>query len=53
MDSTGHAYITGDTFSSNFPRTVGLPHAGNEDVFVAKIRPDGTGLVYCGFIGGS
>ncbi len=26
---------------------------GSNDAFVAKVRADGTGLVYCGFIGGT
>ncbi len=28
-------------------------NAGAVDTFVAKVKPDGTGLVYCGYIGGS
>jgi len=30
-----------------------LSFNGNNDAFVAKVKPDGTGLVYCGYIGGS
>ncbi len=58
MDAAGSVYITGQTRSTQatFPVTVGpdLSHnAGAVDAFVAKVKPDGTGLVYCGYIGGS
>ena len=53
VDAAGNAYVTGRTMSADFPRTVGLAHAGEYDVFVAKVRPDGAALVYSGFIGGS
>ena len=53
VDAAGNAYVTGETYSADFPRTVGLAHAGSADVFVAKVRHDGTALVYSGFIGGS
>ena len=57
VDSDGNAYVTGVTQSSGggFPVTVG-PDAtfnGIQDAFVAKVKADGTGLVYSGFIGGS
>lgn len=56
VDSGGNAYITGSTYSTDgsFPVTGGLDptHNGGNDAFVAKVRADGTSLVYCGFIGG-
>jgi uncharacterized repeat protein (TIGR01451 family) len=55
VDSSGNAYVTGETFSqAAFPVTVGpdLTHSGYGDAFVAKVKADGTGLVYCGYIGG-
>ncbi len=58
VDSAGNAYITGYTLSTEatFPVTVGpdLTHNGGTywDAFVVKIRADGTGLVYAGYIGG-
>ncbi|MGE5341638.1 MAG: SBBP repeat-containing protein [Candidatus Omnitrophota bacterium] len=56
VDTAGCAYITGFTNSnqSTFPVTAGpdLTFNGEEDAFVAKIKPDGTGLIYCGYIGG-
>jgi len=57
VDSSGNAYVTGRTFSSEatFPVTVGpdLTYNGNGDAFVAKVNAAGTDLVYAGYIGGS
>jgi hypothetical protein len=57
VDSSGSAYVTGYTNSSeaSFPVSVGpdLTSNGGDDAFVAKVKADGTGLVYCGYIGGS
>jgi len=56
VDGAGNAYVTGMTGSSEdtFPVAVGPhpTHNGAGDAFVAKVRADGTGLVYCGYIGG-
>ncbi len=57
VDSTGNAYITGWTASSEatFP-VMGGPdltfNGGSYDAFVAKINQTGTGLIYAGYIGG-
>ena len=59
VDGNGNAFVTGGTASpeTSFPVAVGpdLHHvgAGFYDGFVAKVNPSGTGLVYCGYIGGS
>jgi hypothetical protein len=55
VDSSGNAYVTGGTRSSDFPAVVGpdLSHNGHNDAFVAKVNPSGTALVYAGFLGGS
>jgi hypothetical protein len=55
VDGAGNAYVTGFTFSSDFPVVVGPDTSFNgvADAFVAKVRRDGTGLDYCGYIGGS
>ena len=57
VDASGNAYVTGFTQSDekSFPVKVGpdLTHNGGEDAFVAKVNPNGTGLVYCGYLGGS
>ena len=57
VDASGAAYVTGETVSTqaSFPDTVGpdTTSNGGSDAFVAKVRPDGSGLVYAGYIGGS
>ena len=58
LGGDGSVYIVGATASPelSFPATAGPDtsfNGGSEDVFVAKVRPDGSGLVYCGYIGGS
>ena len=57
VDGSGSAYVVGYTSSSDglFPKTVGpyLIHNGGSDAFVAKVKADGKGLTYCGFIGGT
>jgi PKD repeat protein len=57
VDGSGNAYVTGFTASTEatFPVTVGpdLTFNGGFDVFVVKVNPAGTALVYCGYIGGS
>jgi len=56
IDISGSAYIAGYTWSTeaSFPVSVGpdLTQNGYNDAFVAKVDPGGTGLAYCGFIGG-
>jgi len=55
-DASGSAYVTGETSldQEDLPVTVGpdLTHNGVEDAFVAKVKPDGTGFDYYGYIGG-
>jgi len=57
VDSVGNAYVTGitDSTEATFPNIVGpdLTHNGGNDAFVAKVKSDGTGLVYAGYIGGN
>jgi hypothetical protein len=59
VDADGNAYLTGDAESSaadGFPVTVGPDltyNGGYYDAFVAKVISDGTGLGYCGYIGGA
>jgi hypothetical protein len=56
VDAAGCAYVTGDSTSSEvtFPVTRGpdLTYQDNQDAFVAKLNPEGTALIYCGYIGG-
>jgi hypothetical protein len=54
VDLEGNAYVTGLTYSTNFPVQNALQDslAGLEDVFVAKLAPGGTNLVYSTYFGG-
>src|SRR6266478_2972758 len=56
VDASGSAYVAGQTFSSNFPTTVGAfktIYRGAGDAFVAKMSPGGTSLQYSTYLGGS
>jgi hypothetical protein len=55
VDGSGNAYISGYTESSDFPAVTGpdVSYNGAQDAFVAKVAASGTGLAYAGFIGGS
>lgn len=58
VDAAGCAYVAGsaDLLDETFPVTVGPDlsyNGGYGDAFVAKVNASGTGLDYCGFIGGS
>lgn len=56
-DSTGNAYVTGQTASTAFPvanayqATLGGTGAAN--AFITKLNPTGTALVYSTYVGGS
>jgi uncharacterized protein (TIGR03437 family) len=54
-DATGNAYVTGTTSSANFPTKNPLQQykATSSNAFVSKIVPDGSGLIYSTFLGGS
>ena len=53
VDTTGHAYIAGDTQSADFPVIGGFQTVigGGFDVFVTKLNSNGT-YVYSTFLGG-
>jgi hypothetical protein len=57
VDSAGSAYLAGVTASdqTTFPELVGpdLTLSGTQDAFVTKVKADGTGRLYCGYIGGA
>jgi hypothetical protein len=57
VDSSGSAYVTGSTNSSDFPVLDPLQSAnGNATkgtAFVTKFTPDGSGLVYSSYLGGT
>ena len=46
IDSDGNAYVTGETESTNFPTTPGAFLTSGRGIFVTKLNPAGTGLVY-------
>jgi hypothetical protein len=57
LDGSGNVCITGSTYEKDFPTTAGayknLPeYESKSDVFVAKVSPDGTSLLYAGCLGG-
>ena len=58
VDLMGSAYLTGWTFSSDFPTRNAFQgnHAGGEvmsDAFVTKLSQDGSSIVYSTYLGGS
>ncbi|MFQ5980804.1 MAG: SBBP repeat-containing protein [Candidatus Heimdallarchaeota archaeon] len=58
VDSAGNAYVTGSTYSTNFPavnayNATGDGNSGFSDVFVFKLATDGRRLLYSTYVGGS
>ncbi|MDI6794927.1 MAG: SBBP repeat-containing protein, partial [bacterium] len=55
VDSTGAAYITGTTVSTDFPTQNAIygSLSGSTNLFVTKIDATGSGLVYSTYLGGS
>lgn len=57
LDSSGAAYLTGQTRSPDFPTENALQGYGGGgywgDAFAAKVLPDGSGLAYSTFLGGN
>jgi CSLREA domain-containing protein/uncharacterized repeat protein (TIGR01451 family) len=56
LDGSGNMYILGTTGASTFPTTTGAyqtDYAGSNDLFVAKLNPTGTTLVYSTYLGGT
>ena len=54
-DASGNIYVTGSTTSTNFP-TQGAAYATNKgltDMFVTKINPTATNIIYSTYVGGS
>jgi hypothetical protein len=56
VDVQGQAYVTGSTYSSDFPLANPLPTGdtlhGDGDAFVAKLSAAGNALVYSTYLGG-
>jgi len=60
IDSSGNAYLTGSTISTNFPTVAafqssygGPKNSGNTDGFVTKLNATGSALVFSTYLGGS
>jgi uncharacterized repeat protein (TIGR01451 family) len=56
VDSLGSAYVTGKTATADFPTSAGAfqtTFAGGDALFVAKLNPQGTALVYSTYINGA
>ncbi|HMD71822.1 MAG TPA: SBBP repeat-containing protein [Bryobacteraceae bacterium] len=55
VDSSGNAYVTGRTSSADFPTMNAYQRAKGgvgANVFVAKLSPNGSSLIYSTFLGG-
>jgi len=54
VDAAGNVYCTG-FYEGNFPITPGAygHYISQQDVFVFKMKPDGTSLIYATYLGGS
>lgn len=56
VDGGGRPYVASETFSTDFPTTVGAlqrTNAGSSDLFVTKLNAAGSALVYSTYVGGS
>jgi len=57
VDATGTAYVTGYTYSGDFPITPNAPQttlpAGAGDIFVTRVAADGRSFLYSTYLGGS
>ena len=56
VDRAGNAYVTGRTFSHDFPTTPGAFQGVNRadhNAFVTKLNPTGSALIYSTYLGGS
>jgi Beta-propeller repeat len=55
VDSSGAAYVTGHTISTDFPlaNAIQSVQRGSYDLFVTKLVPSGSGLAYSTYLGGT
>ncbi|HKX32943.1 MAG TPA: SBBP repeat-containing protein [Blastocatellia bacterium] len=54
VDAAGNAYVTGETYSLDFPTKNPLQaeNAGARSAFVTKLNPEGSDLVFSTYLGG-
>lgn len=55
VDPTGAAYVTGQTYSSNFPVLnpyQATPGSANGDIFISRVAPNGASVTYSSYLGG-
>jgi RHS repeat-associated protein len=55
VDAAGNAYIVGNTTSTDFPTSGGVQsgNGGGTDIFVTKVSPDGSQILYSTYVGGT
>lgn len=56
LDNAGFAYVTGYTFSSDFPstdRAFDPTYNGSDNAFICKLTPSGRALSFSSFLGGA
>ncbi len=56
VDANGNAFVTGSTFSTDFPTTPDAQQpvsGGNTDAFVTALNPTGSALIYSTYLGGN
>ena len=56
VDASGNAYVTGYTYSTDFPATPGAydeSYNGGSDAFITKLSSAGNTLVYSSYLGGA
>jgi len=55
VDTSGAAYVAGETTSPNFPVWHAMDttvEEGDQDIFISKISPDGSSFIYSTYLGG-
>ncbi|MFN7921217.1 MAG: SBBP repeat-containing protein [Bryobacteraceae bacterium] len=55
VDADGFIYVTGSTLSADFPmnRATQAAHRGRRDVFLTKLTPDASQIIFSTFVGGA
>lgn len=56
IDSSGHAFVVGETNASDFPTTPGVVQpafGGQDDGFVTELSADGSALIFSSYLGAS